>query len=197
MSELTIDTAATDDSGANGTSAPVSVAQVFLTFLIIGSISFGGPLPYLRDFLVERRRWLDDKTFVELLSISQSLPGLNSTNMAILVGDKLAGAWGAIVAILGMCAPGAVLMFIAGIVYRIHGNHPWATSALSGVEAASVGLLLYTVVQLSQRSLKGRFDIAFVALTVLAINRFHVSVLVALVVLGAAAILWHRPKARA
>ena len=62
-------------------------------------------------------RWLDDVTFVELLSISQSLPGLNATNMAILVGQRLAGRPGATLAILGMCLPGAILMFAVGIIY--------------------------------------------------------------------------------
>ena len=57
--------------------AKASVLQIFVAFLIIGSTSFGGAVPYLRERLVARRKWLDDKRFVELLSISQSLPGLN------------------------------------------------------------------------------------------------------------------------
>src|SRR6201982_4044336 len=99
---------------AAATPRDVSITQIFLEFLIIGSTSFGGVVPYLRGSLVNKRRWIDDKEFVEMLSISQSLPGLNATNMAILVGEKLKGAWGAIVAVLGICLPGSVLMFIAG-----------------------------------------------------------------------------------
>ncbi len=156
--------------------ATVSLARIFLDFLIIGSTSFGGPVPYLRDRLVVKNRWLDEKQFVELLSISQSLPGLNATNMAILVGDKLRGVWGGVLAILGMCLPGGALMFAVGLVYRAHGDHPWATAALKGVAAASVGLVLSTVVQLSRRSLDQRFDFVFVALTVLAVNRLHLPV---------------------
>lgn len=179
---------------AGGDGAPVSITQIFWTFLTIGATSFGGPVPYLRDSLVGRRAWLDDKTFVELLSISQSLPGLNATNVAILVGDKLRGAGGAIAAVVGMCAPGGLLMFGAGILYREHGDHVWATAALKGVAAASIGLILFTVVQLCKRSLDRRFDFVFVILTVLAVNRFHLSVPVALLSIGALAILWHRPR---
>ena len=64
----------------------------------------GGVVGYLRTGLVVRQRWLDDVTFVELLSISQTLPGLNATNMSILVGDRLRGAWGALVGHAWACA---------------------------------------------------------------------------------------------
>ena len=176
------------------TSNAVSIDRIFVEFLIIGATSFGGVVPYLRGNLVTRRQWLTDKEFVELLSISQSIPGLNATNMAILVGQKLGGALGAIVAMLGICLPGGLLMFIAGIVYRAHGDHALAIGALKGVGAASVGLVLATVVQLSKRSLERRFDYVFVVLTVIAVSRLHVSVLPTLFVVGLIAILCHRPR---
>ena len=181
-------------TGDEATSGSVSLGRIFLEFLIIGASSFGGVVPYLRVRLVTKLQWLRDKEFVELLSISQSLPGLNATNMAILVGQKLSGALGAIVAVLGMCLPGGLLMFIVGIVYRAHGDHAWATAALKGVAAASVGLILSTVVQLGRRSLEQRIDFVFVALTVIAVNRLHQSVPRTLIVVGLMAILWHRPR---
>ena len=68
-------------------------------FLFIGATSFGGGVvAYLRDSLVEKHRWLDDASFLEVLSISQTLPGLNATNMAVLVGDRLRGLPGAMIA---------------------------------------------------------------------------------------------------
>jgi chromate transporter len=172
----------------------VSIGQIFLEFLIIGATSFGGVVPYLRGSLVTKRQWIDDKEFVEMLSISQSLPGLNATNMAILVGEKLRGALGSIVAIVGICLPGAVLMYIVGMFYRIHGDHVWVTAALKGVAAAAVGLILSTVVGLSEKSLEGKFDFVFMALTVIAVNRLHLGVPRTLVVVGVLAILFHRPS---
>jgi len=62
--------------------AQVSITQIFLEFLIIGATNFGGVVPYLRGSLVTRRRWIDDKTFVEMLSLSQSLPGLRMANVS-------------------------------------------------------------------------------------------------------------------
>ena len=105
----------------------VSIWSIFLEFLIIGATSFGGVIPYLREALVSKRNWIDDKQFVEMLSISQSLPGLNATNMAILVGEKLRGAPGAISAIAAICLPGGLLMYCVGIFYHLHGDHAWST----------------------------------------------------------------------
>jgi chromate transporter len=175
-------------------SAEVSIGRIFLEFLIIGATSFGGVVPYLRGNLVTKRHWVDDKEFVEMLSISQSLPGLNATNMAILVGDKLRGVLGSIAAIIGICLPGAVMMYVVGVFYRSHGDHVWITAALKGVAAAAVGLILSTVVGLSQKSLTGKFDFVFIALTVVAVNRLHQSVPRTLLVVGLLAILFHRPR---
>jgi chromate transporter len=175
-------------------SAQVSVNQIFLEFLTIGATSFGGVVPYLHGSLVKKRHWIDDKEFVQKLSISQSLPGLNATNMAVLVGQKLRGAMGAIAAIFGMCLPGAAIMFAVGIFYYKHGEHVWATAALKGVAAAAVGLLLATVEGLSKKSLSSKFDFVFMALTVVAVNRFHQSVPRTLLVIGILAIFFHYPR---
>jgi chromate transporter len=178
---------------SDAASAEVSIGLIFLEFLIIGATSFGGVVPYLRGSLVTKRHWVDDKEFVEMLSISQSLPGLNATNMAILVGDKLRGALGSLAAIIGICLPGAVLMYVVGVFYRSHGDHDFVTAALKGVAAAAVGLILSTVMGLSKKALAGKIDFVFMALTVIAVNRFHQSVPRTLVAVGLLAIFFHRP----
>jgi len=175
----------------NGPRTAASIWNIFVQFLIIGATSFGGVVPYLRAALVTKLHWIDDKEFVEMLSISQSLPGLNATNMAILVGEKLRGAPGAIAAIVAICLPGGLLMYCVGIFYHLHGDHAWSTAALKGVAAAAVGLILSTVVQLSKKSLSGKFDFVFMAMTVLAVNRLHRSVPRTLILVGVLAILFH------
>jgi chromate transporter len=172
----------------------VSIWEIFREFLVIGATSFGGVVPYLRGSLVTKRQWLEDKEFVEMLSISQSLPGLNATNMAVLVGEKLRGSVGSLVAILGICLPGGVLMYCVGIFYHLHGDHSWATAALKGVAAAAVGLILSTVVGLSKKALSHNVDFVFMAATVLAVNRLGWSVPRALIVVGILAILFHHPR---
>ena len=174
--------------------AKVTAFDIFLQFLIIGATSFGGVVPYLREGLVTKNHWVDDKEFVELLSISQSLPGLNATNMAILLGDRLKGWLGAAAGILGVCLPGALIMLAVGMFYKIHGDHPYVTYMLKGVAAAAAGLLLATCIQLGKKSLSHRFDLVFVLVTVLAVNRLHLGVPKTLVIVGLLAIFFHYPR---
>ena len=182
--------------GAETPAAPaaVTVAGIFWVFLYIGATSFGGALPYLRTHLVSRQRWLDDPTFVQLLSISQSLPGLNTTNMAVLVGDRLRGTWGAAVALLGMCLPSMLIMTEVAVLYGRHGERPLVTALLHGVAAAAVGLILATTVQLGRKSLQGVGDMVFVALAVVAVHRFKVSIPLVLLGVGALGVWWYRPR---
>lgn len=175
-------------------SAKVSLADIFITFLIIGATSFGGGVvAYLRNALVTQKKWLDDNHFLELMSISNTLPGLNATNMSILAGDRVGGTLGSILAMLGMCLPGFIFMTVAGILYGEHGDRPLVTAALRGVAAAAVGLLSATWFSIGKKSVKGFYDAFFILAAVLLVNRFRVSVPVALLIVGALSIFAHRP----
>lgn len=173
----------------------ISVMDIFLEFLLIGSTSFGGAVvAYLRSGLVGKRKWIDDREFVEYLAISQTLPGLNATNMAVLVGDHLRGFAGAFAALVAVCLPGGILMLIAGMLYHSHGDNPVVTAMLKGVAAAAVGLILATAVQLGKKSMSHVYDLIFVGLTVFGVDRLHQSVPRVLITVGILAILWYRPR---
>jgi chromate transporter len=171
-----------------------SLAEIFITFLSIGAISFGGGVvAYLRDSLVRQKKWFDDVEFLEITAISNTLPGLNATNVAILAGDRLAGVLGASLALLGMCIPAFVFMTAAGLVYAEHHVRPLANAALRGVAAAAVGLLASTWFQIGKKSLRGVYDAVFVVAAILGITYFKVGVPLTLLVVGAAAIIAYRP----
>jgi chromate transporter len=114
--------------------------------------------------------------------------------MAVLLGDRLHGRLGSLAAMLGISLPGALLMFAVGTVFRQHADIVWISAALKGVAAAAVGLVLYTVLQLSKKSLDRHMDLVFVGMTVFAVDGLHLSVLVALAGVGLIAVLWHRPR---
>lgn len=183
-----------DETTCEGHHRP-SLWRLFWVFLVMGATSLGGGVVgYLRTGLVVRERWVDDVTFVELLSISQTLPGLNATNMSILVGDRLRGGWGALVATLGMCLPGASLMTAAAFAYSIGGDDPWSKAFLHGIAAGAVGLIVVVMVQLGSRVLKGIADYVIVLATAAAVAGFGVNVPYALIGAGIVAIWWHRPR---
>ena len=177
--------------------AAVSLGSVFLVFLTIGATSFGGGVvAYLRGSLVRKHGWLSDTEFLELMSISNTLPGLNATNMSILVGNRLCGPMGAVLALLAMCLPSFLFMTLAGVLYGMHGDRPIVTAALKGTAAAAVGLIAATWYQLGRKSVRDFFDAFIIVLAVVAINQFKLSVPVVLLGAGALAIFHHRPGAK-
>jgi chromate transporter len=174
-----------------------SVFEVFLTFLQIGAISFGGGVvAYLRNSLVRQKKWFTDVEFLELTSISNTLPGLNATNIAILAGDRLAGWPGACAAMIGMCLPAFIFMTAAGIVYSQSHVRPAATAALRGVAAAATGLLAATWFNIGKKSLHGFYDAFFVLAAILGINYFKWGVPITLLAVGAVAIFTYRPSTK-
>ena len=175
-----------------------TLGQIFRVFLVIGATSFGGGvMAYLRSSLVEKRGWIDDPTFVQMLAMSQSLPGLNSTNMAVLVGDRLRGTMGAVAALAGICLPGGLMMVAIGMIHRAHGARPEAIAMLHGVAGAAVGLVAAVAVQIGRKVLTRTDDLVFIALAIIGVSVLHQSVLLVLAVVGGMGIWWYRPRAAA
>lgn len=173
----------------------VSLTALFLVFLQIGATSFGGGVvAYLRNALVSKKGWLTDAEFLELMSLSNTLPGLNATNMSILAGQRLRGPLGATLAMIGMCLPSLILMTIAGILYGAHGARPLVSAALRGVAAAATGLIAATWYSIGKKTVKGFYDAFFILAAVLGINHFKLSVPVVLLGVGAASIFAYRPR---
>lgn len=105
-----------------------TVREVFLVFLTLGTMSFGGPvahLAYFRNEFVERRKWMDDREYADLVALAQFLPGPASSQVGFGVGLLRAGGWGAIAAFVGFTLPSAVLM--VAFAYGAAGF--WAPSA--------------------------------------------------------------------
>lgn len=148
------------------TSTKIGLHQIFWQFLIVGAISFGGGIvAYLKELLVTRDRWVDNDEFIVMLSISQTMPGLNSVNIAILMGDRLRGALGAWVAAIGLLLPGALIVLAIGVLYGANSDHPMANHVLGGVAAAAAALLATVTWNLGERTFKKRKSLALVVLT--------------------------------
>ncbi|MGA0110895.1 MAG: chromate transporter [Chthoniobacterales bacterium] len=181
---------------SEGTTASprVSLQRIFGAFALIGVTSFGGGIvAYLRHALVEKEKWLDADEFMGALEISQTLPGLNSTNMSVIVGRKLRGPAGALVATLGMIMPGAVILTGLGFAYVALRHDPNVAVILTGVAAAAVGLLLQVTLKIGWKQLIRPKDLLFVVVVFVLVGVFHASLLVTLVTLGPLAIWLNRP----
>ena len=99
----------------DGSSLPDEPGAVFLTFLRLGCTSFGGPvahLGYFRAAFVERRRWLDEATYADIVALCQFLPGPASSQVAVTLGILRAGLPGGLAAWAGFTLPSAILLIL-------------------------------------------------------------------------------------
>ena len=124
--------------------APQSLRELFFAFNRLALQGFGGVLPVAQRELVERRKWLTKDEFVEMLAISQVLPGPNVVNLALMFGDRAFGWRGALAALGGMLLVPMVIVLAMTALYVRFDQHPMVTGALRGMGAVAAGLVLST-----------------------------------------------------
>jgi chromate transporter len=136
-----------DEEGQEARS-PRSTGELFRVFTRLALRGFGGVLPVAQRELVDRQHWLTREQFLELLSISQVLPGPNIVNLALILGDRHFGWRGAAAAMGGvLLAPLAVVLTLAALAQQVQGL-PSAAGALRGMGAVAAGLVLSTALRL-------------------------------------------------
>jgi chromate transporter len=140
------------------TSRRPSLGTLFISFLIIGSTSFGGGLMgWIRRELVESRGWLDDKQFLTYYGLSQLVPGATNVNLSVIIGTQLRGVLGAAAALAGLLLAPLVVLLTLGAFYFATPGVPGGrllNAALAGAGAAAIGFNLATGVRLAQRNIR-------------------------------------------
>lgn len=136
-------------SGPEASETPLSLLSIFLAFSRVTWSSFGDALFWLQRELVERRRWLSEAEFVELMALTQLLPGPGGLNLVVMVGHRAAGWPGVAAAVLGFLGWPFLLVFGLGMLYQQYGELPLVRQALSGMSAVAAGLLLASGIKLT------------------------------------------------
>ena len=119
-----------------------SRSDYFWTLLKIGLTGFGGVLPFARRALVEKKRWLSEAEFAELLSLGQSLPGPNIVNLVVMLGYRHHGVPGALNCVAAILFAPMVVVLLLVNVYAEYANVPWVRRMMAGIAAAAAGLIL-------------------------------------------------------
>ena len=147
---------------------------LFLIFSRIGLTSFGGGLSgwLLREF-VRDRAWIGEEEFLNGLALSQALPGVNVTNMAIWIGHRLLGFPGAAAGVLGIVGPPAVLIVGISAAFAALSRFPATHWALDGAAAAAIGLSLSMGITTALRVPRRWLPLAVMAGTFVAIGPLH------------------------
>jgi len=129
----------------------VSKRELFLGFLKIGLLGFGGIAPWARHVIIEERRWLTEKEFAAILGIGQILPGPNTMNASVMIGDRFQGIPGVLVCLLGQMAMPLVIVTSLAVVYESFAAVPEVKAALAGAAAGAAGLVLGTALKMAQK----------------------------------------------
>jgi len=127
---------------------PKSTGDLFFTFNRLALQGFGGVLAVAQRELVERQAWLSREEFVEMLALSQVLPGPNIVNLALMLGDRFFGFKGAFAAVGGMLLVPFVIVMALTIAYAEFARLAFVSGALRGMGAVAAGLVIATAIKL-------------------------------------------------
>lgn len=120
----------------------VSMNALFVSFLKLGTVSFGGGTSgWTYREIVENRHWLDEEEFLNTLTIAQVLAGANPVNLAVYIGLRLRGITGACVAFIGMLLPAFLLILLISIGYQQLSAYPEARDVLRGLACVGIASL--------------------------------------------------------
>src|SRR5690606_18386312 len=148
--------------------------ELFLGFLGLGMMAFGGALPLAHRMLVERKCWLSEEAFTEMLGLCQFLPGGNMINMSVAVGMRFRGVRGGIAGLLGLIAVPSMTVVVLGVLYQRYQNDPQVEHMFSGLAAAAAGLLVAMAIKIVRQLRGGWLTIlvAVICFVAIALLRF-------------------------
>lgn len=132
------------EAEAHDRGLPVRLSALFCEFLKVSLFGFGGGIVWAHRITVEQRRWLSEAEFADIISFCQFMPGPNIIGIAVCVGAKLRGLYGAIAAFCGFTVLPSAIGFWLGVLYLGHTQIPLLQNILGGISAAASGLLIAT-----------------------------------------------------
>ncbi|WP_338414916.1 chromate transporter [uncultured Sphaerotilus sp.] len=178
------------DPAMTGLQRPASPMQMFWVFSRLALQGFGGVIAIAQRELVDRQRWLTAAEFLELLAVSQVLPGPNVVNLSLMLGDRYFGWRGVVASVGGMLLLPMLVVLAAAALYGHWSDLPQVSGALRGMGAVAAGMILATGLKairgLRKNPLGLQLSLCYAALTVVLIGALRFPM--AAVVLGLGAV---------
>ena len=168
--------------------------ELFLVFFKIGAFTFGGGyamLPLIQNAVVDKKKWLNDNEFIDMLAIAQSMPGPIALNTAIFVGNKHQGLKGSIFSSLGIILPSFVTILLLVIVFTQFRENDIVESVFKGIRPAVVALIFSPLLRMGKNAEITWKTLWIPIVVALIVGLLHVSpilIIVSGIVLG---ILYH------
>ena len=185
------------EEGGSAAGPRPSLAELFLVFGRLSLLGFGGPQAHLAlmlDELVERRRWITREHFLQLVGVTNLIPGPNSSEVAIHIGWTQRRAPGALAAGLAFLLPTFAIVLALSWLYFGYGARPSVEGLLWGIKPAVLAVIVWAGVKLARTALKDPLLIALGAAGALVAWRAGSWAALAMVVGGA--VTWSRGRMR-
>lgn len=153
---------------------PPTRRDMFLGFLKIGLMGFGGVAAIARHVIVIEQEWLTDEEYGRLLGLCQALPGANTVNVAVMLGDRFQGITGALISVIGIMAVPLTTLVAAATAYDHLASYPLARLVLTGAAVSAAGLILGAAAKLLVRAKPSPAAWACAAAAVVSVAGFEV-----------------------
>lgn len=140
---------------------------LFLTFLKVGALTFGGGyamIPIIQNEVTKKRKWITDAEILDIIVISETTPGPIAVNTATYVGYKVNGILGSIFATFGLALPSFVIIFVISYFYKDFMQWQVIQAAFKGLKVGVIILLINAVIKLKKNV---KFDLISIILFVL------------------------------
>ena len=127
--------------------------QLFYTYLKIGTFTLGGGyamLPLIQREVVDRRGWIDEEEFLNMIALAQAAPGLIAVNSAIFIGWRVGGWKGVCGAVLGAVLPSFLIILAIAMVFQDWKELPAVEAAFKGIRPAVVALIAAPLVKMAK-----------------------------------------------
>lgn len=174
--------------------APASRAArlraLFLSTLYISAFTFGGGfviVTFMKRKFVDELHWLDDQEMLDMTALAQSSPGAIAVNAAILVGWRVEGFAGMLIAVLGTIIPPMVILSVISMFYAAFASNPYVALVLKGMQAGVAAVILDVVWGLGGDVLRTRSHLYIGLMAAAFIASYFFDVNVILIILAAAA----------
>ena len=145
------------------------IAQIFITFLKISPVTFGGGyamIPLIEREVVQRRGWVKSEEITDIFAVAESVPGAIAINSATFIGYRLAGVVGAIAAMVGVMIPTFCIVLLLSIFFLQVQDHPKIEAAFISIRATIVALITYAALNIGKTALIDKTTTALIVLTV-------------------------------
>ena len=160
-----------------------ALRELALLFLRLGTLAMGGPAAHIammEDEVVRRRRWMTHDRFLDMLGVCNLIPGPNSTEMAIHIGQLRAGFAGLVVAGACFILPAAAIVMAIAWMYVRYGTMPQAVGLLYGIKPVIIAVVLQALWGLGRTAIKSRL-LAAIAIVSFVAALFDVNDMIVLI----------------